>query len=118
MRRYILDSNGRVQRCDDTIICARWMEAQPRHIGRDEIDGWFISTVFLGLDHSFSNEPCRPVLWETMVFKPPETAGGRGDNVYEARYSSRLLARRGHEAMVRAVRDVVEGRALHLPDLP
>ena len=54
-----------------------------------------ISTVFLGLDHSFSNEG-PPILFETMVF------GGRFDQEME-RYATWDQAVRGHDIMVRKV---------------
>lgn len=46
---------------------ARWFETAERVVDKTQIGESKISTVFLGLDHSFShNGP--PVLWETMVF--------------------------------------------------
>jgi hypothetical protein len=51
-----------------------------------------VSTVFLGLDHSFGGGP--PVLWETMIF------GGPLDQRRQWRYRSKLEALRGHEAAV------------------
>jgi len=48
---------------------ARWMEAEAaaRTVARTDIDeGVRVSTVFLGIDHSFGRGG--PVLFETMVF--------------------------------------------------
>lgn len=36
-----------------------------RRVGNDEINGLFVSTVFLGLDHGFGG---KPQLFETMIF--------------------------------------------------
>lgn len=44
-----------------------------RHVKKDRVGRFFISTVWLGLDHSFcfhsnSDCGCRPLIFETMVF--------------------------------------------------
>jgi len=54
----------------------------------------FVSTMFLGLDHSFNGEA--PLLWKTMIF------GGRHDQ-YQTRYSSYEEAVKGHEIAVNLV---------------
>ncbi len=54
-----------------------------------------ISTVFLGMDHSWGGGP--PLLFETLVF------GGPLDDEME-RYSTWEQAEAGHEAMVARVR--------------
>jgi len=52
----------------DLMKWGRWMEDAKRHVGNDELsDGTWISTVFLGLDHSFGNVGL-PLVFETMVF--------------------------------------------------
>lgn len=57
----------------------KWLETANRKVRQDEIDGVIISTVFLGLDHSFGGE--LPLLFETMIF------GGEHDG-YQTRASS------------------------------
>jgi hypothetical protein len=42
-----------------------WYEKADRHVAESFVDGVRISTVFLGLDHSFSGG--QPHLFETMV---------------------------------------------------
>ena len=86
--RYILDANGRPQPCDDLMTWARWMEDGNRVLRKTEIGGVRVSTVFLGLDHSFGEGP--PVLWETMIF------GGEHDQ-YQDHYASEAAAIQGHE---------------------
>ena len=51
-----------------------------------------VSTVFLGMDHSWGNGP--PLIFETMIF------GGKHDMDQE-RYSTYSEAKRGHLAMCR-----------------
>lgn len=57
-------------------------------------DGKYVSTVWIGLDHSFGQGP--PLIFETMVF------GSENDrsDVDCARYSTESEARAGHDAMV------------------
>ena len=57
-------------------------------------DGKWISTVWLGLDHSFGGGP--PLIFETMVF-PKRGEWGELDS---DRYSTEEQARAGHERMV------------------
>lgn len=85
---------------------AKWV-GKERVLVRDNHDIWLgevawtsvgdvvISTVFLGMDHSFGmGGP--PILFETMVF------GGLLDKEQE-RYSTREEAKAGHKAMVERV---------------
>ena len=55
-----------------------------------------VSTIFMGLDHNFSNEG-PPILFETMVF------GGALDQE-QARYATWEEAEAGHKAMVEMVK--------------
>lgn len=65
MSRYILKDKTPVQ-CDDLLEWSKWFETADRHIAKTEADGVKVSTVFLGLDHSYGDGP--PVLFETMIF--------------------------------------------------
>lgn len=56
---------------------------------RQDIDGIVISTMFLGLDHSYSGDNTKPLLWETMIFK------GKHDQ-YQERYYTFNDALDGH----------------------
>jgi hypothetical protein len=64
-------------------------------VARSDLPGGvWVSTVLLGLDHSFGSGP--PVIFETMVFESQ-------DNLEELdceRYCTRAEAELGHEAMV------------------
>lgn len=68
-----------------------WARAieKDRVVSKDELSGGvLVSTVFLGLDHSFGSGP--PILFETMIF------GGPHDG-YQERYSSWDEAEKGHK---------------------
>lgn len=54
--------------CDDIMRWARWMEEhdKDRKVGDTRVGPYWVSTVFLGLDHNWGEGP--PLLFETMVF--------------------------------------------------
>ena len=64
-------------------------------VGEDEIGEVSVSTVWLGLDHSFGNGP--PLIFETMIF------GGEHDGE-EWRYSTKEQALLGHAAALELVK--------------
>ena len=68
-------------------------------VGLDHLDGVKVSTIWLGLDHSFGGE--RPVIFETLIF------GGEWDGDLR-RYSTYAEALGGH---AQAVNNVHRGRA-------
>jgi hypothetical protein len=90
--KYVLDDDGNPLEIDDVLIWGRWFETHDRHVALDVVEGCKVSTVFLGLDHSFGSGP--PVLWETMIFS------GEGGPMDQAqwRYTSLEDARAGHAA--------------------
>lgn len=61
---YLLDENHNPYSCDYT----EWILkcSQQKRIALDNINGCLISTVFLGIDHSFMS--ITPVLFEMMIF--------------------------------------------------
>lgn len=60
-----------------------------------------VSTIWLGLDHSFGGDP--PLIFETMVFAP--RLGRRfGPDLDQRRYETEDAARTGHALAVRAFR--------------
>lgn len=100
--------------CDNLLEWGRWMEMGERHVAKTDIDETVtMSTVFLGLDHQFSNDPeAPPILFETMVFGEEkalpyrnallvirETLDGFG------RYSTYAEAQKGHEEICDLVRE-------------
>ena len=77
----------------------RWCDEHYLVAASQPTRGVTVSTVFLGLDHSFVPGSA-PVLWETMIF-------GGDDDGYQERYTSRAAAVAGHtraEAIARGER--------------
>lgn len=73
-------------------------DSRGRIIGQDALwNGLWISTVWLGLDHSFGHGP--PLIFETMVFD--HLNGGSGVDLDQQRYSTLAQAERGHRDMMR-----------------
>jgi hypothetical protein len=64
---YILD--GRDIKPVDLMTWARWLETNrsDKIIKQEDVGPFWVSTVFLGLDHRFGDDG-PPVLFETMVF--------------------------------------------------
>ena len=64
--KYKLEGKTPVK-CLDLIEWATWYENADKRVGRTLItDDIFVSTVFLGIDHSFNSKT--PILFETMAF--------------------------------------------------
>jgi hypothetical protein len=82
--------------CVDFMEWAQWFETADRHVVETWVHGCRVSTIFLGLDHSyFADRP--PVLFETMVFGGPLHDTMR-------RYSTWGEAETGHGDIVEQVR--------------
>lgn len=97
-RWYILKCR-KIIRIDNILDWAKRFEDKgDRIISRDNFGGVLVSTVFLGLDHSFSlNEDAPPILFETMVF------GGSMDQ-YQERYATIEAAEQGHQEVLKKLR--------------
>lgn len=95
---FVLNDDGSVTPCDMETWAATWRRtnkvASAKWLDRD-IE---VSTVFLGINHAFGDGP--PVLFETLVFAPDDSAI---DGEME-RYCTRDEAIVGHNVMV----DLVE----------
>ena len=91
--KYILDENGQPALEPDLITWAKWFETADRSVASTTLTkyGVQISTVFLGLDHSFGGDT--PILFETMIF------GGEHDE-WMQRYATREEALKGHDIAV------------------
>ena len=86
------------------------MDMEYKVIGSTEIGPWWISTVWIGLDHRFMGDG-PPLIFETMVFTKSARDADRSDPEYEkllefdcVRYSTEQEAVAGHEAMCLLVR--------------
>jgi hypothetical protein len=89
--KYILVGHEAVPE-PDLFKWGQWLETADRHV-RDSFQGDVrVSTVFLGLDHSFT-EHGPPLLFETMVF-----VNDRG--IEQEQYSTWAEAEEGHANMV------------------
>jgi len=64
--KYILKDKTPVP-CPDLMEWAEWFEKGNRRVAQTTIGKLRVSTVFLGLDHSFDPKG-PPLLFETMVF--------------------------------------------------
>lgn len=94
--KYTLDDAGNPVSEPDLMKWARWMEAEmqkKKRVASTYVGRVLISTVFLGIDHSF-NRNGLPILWETMVF-----IGSKSSDCH--RYSSLQDARDGHAKTVK-----------------
>jgi hypothetical protein len=91
---YVLNADGDPWPVD-MLTWAQWFEdGDRRRIALDTFpDGRLVSTVFLGLDHSWGDGP--PLLFETMVFL-------NGDSVDCQRYATRAEALAGHARAIAA----------------
>ena len=104
---YILDNNHKPV-TSTGIESSKWMEDNPKRktVGYDELtdlngDDVRVSTVFLGLDHSWTGKT--PVLWETMIF------GGENDQAYQERYDSYENALEGHQKAINFIKTGYNG---------
>lgn len=101
--RFILAADGKTPVPEpDLMKWAQWFESANRHVANDEVGPIRVSTVFLGLDHSFRDiygGDREPILWETMIFGVPGKLNG-----YQCRYASYDDAVRGHAEAVEQAR--------------
>lgn len=70
LTHYIL-KDGRPVPEPDMKKWHEWMEKHTaKAVARNEVGGWMVSTVFLGIDHGWGNpqDGVEPVVFETMVF--------------------------------------------------
>jgi len=71
-----------------------------RRVAEDVVGPYWISTVWLGLDHRFRGDG-PPLIFETMVFGD---GGGDMSGIDQRRWSTEDEARRGHAEIVTLVR--------------
>lgn len=92
---YILNDELEPVPEPDILKAARWFEnAKNREVAVTEIsDDCFLSTVFLGLDHSYLALRGRPTLYESLWFGGPNDGDQR-------RYTTRDEALEGHKEML------------------
>lgn len=93
MDKYRLEGKTPVK-CGSVTEWAEWYEKANRVVRQEMVGIVKVSTVFLGLDHSFGEGA--PVLFETMIF------GGKHDG-HQERYYDWESAERGHAMAVAMV---------------
>lgn len=71
-----------------------------RVVKQETIGPYWISTVWLGIDHAFGDSP--PIIFETMVFAPDEDA--LGPDIMGDRYHTEDEAKQGHEEIATLIR--------------
>jgi len=95
---YILGPDGRTPVEEpDPLAWASQMEADKCIVQQTTLEEIKVSTVFLGIDHSFGDGP--PLLFETMIF-----GGKYEEEEYQKRYSTWAQAEAGHEVACALVR--------------
>lgn len=109
---YILDDNHNPVPEPDILKWAQWIETAERHVALTELGELKVSTVFLGLDHNWSDGA--PILFETLVFEYSEDALGPTPKGYPdwiscddypmRRYATWDEAQAGHDETVELVR--------------
>ena len=111
---YILDENHKPIPCPDVIAWSEWLKADAHRIVKQEdIGGYFVSTVFLGIDHNhmrmLSQDASLPaILFETMTFvrfAPPQLSALD----IQERYSTWDEAIAGHDSVSGRIRAAVVG---------
>lgn len=89
---FTLDKERNPVPSTDIVEWMEWMNTHDRTVNYSTLsDGSTVSTVFLGINHSFMNSP--PVLFETMSFGPPPKLKAK----VRRRYATWVEAERGHK---------------------
>ena len=112
--RYILNEDNQAVPEPDLLTWARWLGTADRTVERTQVGVWEVSTIFLGLNHSFGDGG-PPLLFETMVFGgevtrtlvldgETRTFTGRHSEDGPFRYSTWEAAMAGHRRVVQQVR--------------
>jgi len=98
--KYIL--NGKIpEACGDILKWSRWFEnVDNRRLAQTTLGPYWISTVFLGLDHSWSGAGA-PILFESMVFDEEEAFSCE-------RYSTWSEAEKGHARICEIVQRALD----------
>jgi hypothetical protein len=104
---YKLNEHRPVQ-CDNVLEWAQWLETAGDCcvVAQDDIDDYFVSTTFLGLDPRPSLKRDPPLLFETMIFEGADDSSGATAD----RYPTGELAEAGHRRVVLRIRNSREVR--------
>lgn len=89
---------------DDSLWALLFKIPEYQILKHDLIDGYLVSTAWLGLDHAFLRTK-KPLIFETMIF-PKE---GENDLDYQKRYSTEEEAWKGHEEAIKWLQNRLNG---------
>lgn len=93
---YAILVNKNVVPVNDVRVWGKWFETSDRIVKQESLkNGLWVSTVFLGLDHSFGAK--KGLYFETMVFDKDK---GLGEQDMD-RYTTYEEAEEGHKRMVK-----------------
>jgi transcriptional regulator len=98
---YYTLKNKKVVPCDDAIEWAKSLTKTKIIVKQETINGDYISTVFLGIDHGWGEEL---LVFETMIFSEHEEI-----SEYQKRYSTWEQAEVGHKEAVDLVKKYKQG---------
>ena len=93
---YVMNEAGYVVEHHGSLVEWSQKVGEQKRIAHTQIGDVSVSTIFLGMDHSFGDG--QGLFFETMVF------GGPLDEDMD-RYATREMAIKGHAAMVKRVTD-------------
>ena len=97
--KYLLDENKVPYPVENIDEWAKGMEVLDTRIVKQEQQGdYFISTVFLGLDHNL--EQGDPILFETMIFHHPKGEATNYEDLYVDRYTTYQESLEGHQKAI------------------
>lgn len=87
-----------------TVSASEWGLAMDtrRHVAKATVNGCFISTVFLGIDHNFHSGG-KPIFFETMIFTKRKGSYKKLDQRMR-RYCTYNEAEAAHHEIVKAVK--------------
>ena len=97
---YILDENKNVVPCDQKDWCDLYETVngqERRRVAWDDVNGYEVSTVFLGLDHGHGFT--KPLLFETMIF------GNGGLDGYQTRCTTWDEAVKMHKEAIEYIKN-------------
>lgn len=97
--KYILKNKKPVS-VDSVLEWGRQFEKMDSIVKQEDLpNGYWVSTVFLGLDHNFGGG--KPLLFETMVFKKDKKGKVNFRDLDMDRYFTWEEAEKGHKRMVK-----------------
>lgn len=86
-----------------------WKSHEYRLVKQDSVENYWVSTVWLGLDHSYTQEGM-PIIYETMLFDHSEHSEQEGNawmDLLCRRYSTELEALTGHDEVMKEVEEKI-----------